>query len=168
MPDICIEPYDERYHKEVQVLFDELQGHLVEIDDLKVQRLSSSYKQHYLEYVIKTVTEYDGIIMFAKNLDENKIIGVVAGIIESKDEEDRLCNRCPKRGIVTELIVAKNQRNAGCGKLLLNSIEEYFKEKQCEFSVVNVFAPNAGAIGFYQGQSYSNRNIEMCKPLIGK
>ncbi len=166
MPAICIEAYDERYHKDAQALFNKLQEHLVEIDDLKVQTLSSFYKQHYLEYVVETVAKYDGKIMVAKNIDENKILGLVAGIIEAKDYEDTLCTRCPKRGIVLELIVATGQRNAGCGKQLLNSMEEYFKERQCEFSVVNVFAPNTGAISFYQKQSYSNRNIEMCKPLL--
>lgn len=75
-----------------------------------------------------------------------------------------MTNPCPVRGIISELVVDRHFRNACVGSLLMDSIESYLKDQNCEYIVVNVFEPNEGAFNFYKSRRYTPRNIEMIKP----
>ena len=71
------------------------------------------------------------------------------GTISSYDEYDYLDYKCPKRGIITELIVTSKIRSKGVGQALMDKMEEYFKLSNCEYVLVDVFAYNENAINFY-------------------
>ncbi len=141
----------------------QLQAHLVSVDDEEVQVLLSKYHSEYLNRLLAILAENNGKLFVATN--HGSIIGIVAGIIEPEDEEDRLTNRCPKRGKVLELVVDKNARSKGTGVSLLRMLETYFAEQHCEFVFVDVFAPNTGALSFYKKNLYAPRNIEMYKRI---
>lgn len=150
----------------VITLLVQLQDHLVAVDDEKVQMLTVRYRKEYIDYLFDALRVNNGILLVAENAAT--IIGFVAGIIEPKDREDVLTNRCPIRGKVLELIVSKDFRLGGIGTALLQAMEEYFKKHKCEYICVDVFAPNEDAVRFYQINSYAPRNIEMYKRLGGK
>jgi len=145
------------------MLLVQLQEHLVAVDDEQVQILTDRYPKEYLNYLLDELRENHGVLFVLENATE--IIGLVAGIIEPKDKEDILTNRCPIRGKVLDLIVSKDHRSGGAGTALLQAMEDYFRKHECEYICVDVFAPNKGAYTFYENNSYSPRNIELYKRL---
>lgn len=160
---MIIREYAPKDKAEVITLLVQLQEHLVAVDDENVQMLTDRYRNEYLDYLFDELRENNGILLIAQN--DVTIIGLVAGIIEPKDKEDELTNRCPIRGKVLELIVSKDYRAGGAGTALLQAMEDYFKKHECEYICVDVFAPNARAYAFYQNNDYSPRNIELYKRL---
>ena len=89
------------------------------------------------------------------------------GIIRKYDKYDYLDYKCPKSGEITELVISKNIRSKGVGKMLMNKIEEYFKNQNCEYIFVDVFAYNQNAIRFYYKDGYHTR-MEIMLKKIGK
>ena len=56
----------------------------------------------------------------------------------------------PRQAYVDSLGVVESERNKGIGALLLNSFEEWAKERQMPFITLNVRAENKSAIRFYE------------------
>ena len=79
------------------------------------------------------------------------------GIIPDYDKYDYLDYKCPKRGIITELIVTSKIRSNGIGKELIDKMENYFRDNNCEYVLVDVFAYNENAINFYERKGYHPR-----------
>lgn len=157
-----IVPYANEKQQVINLLV-ELQEHLVFVDDESVQTIDDEYGERYFAHLQGLVKKNDGIVLLA--VSESGVEGFIAGYIEPKDEEDRITNRCPRRGIISDLAVAANQRGNGIGKELMNAIERYFMEKNCEFVAVNLFAPNDTARKFYDSLGYTPRNIELYKRI---
>lgn len=155
--------YSSEYETAATEMLCELQKRIVSLDDKNIQRFDDEYRQKYLSYVLQLINLHDGKIYLAIN--NNKVIGLVAGYIEEKDEEDKLTNRCPKRGVVSELVVNEKQRGNGIGKVLLKRMEQYFVDKQCEYVSINVFSANTNALKFYELCDYEIRNVELLKKL---
>lgn len=70
---------------------------------------------------------------------------------------DYLDYKCPKRGIITELIVTSKIKSNGIGKELIDKMENYFRDNNCEYVLVDVFAYNENAINFYERKGYHPR-----------
>ena len=87
------------------------------------------------------------------------------GIIIEFDENDYLDYKCPKEGEITELIVSSKCRNKGLGKQLMQKMEDYFKEMDCEYILVDVFAYNEKAIKFYDKNGYHSRMYTNIKKI---
>lgn len=81
------------------------------------------------------------------------------GCIPKYDEYDYLDYKCPKCGQVTELVVSKKVRSHGIGQQLMDKMENYFKEKGCEYIKIDVFAYNENAIKFYEKKGYHTRML---------
>lgn len=123
----------------------------------------SEYREQYFDLMLKSVKDNTGKILLAKM--DNQIVGLIIGIIEEKDTIDRLTNTCPKRGIISELVVSKKARGKNIGKELMKHIENYFKELKCDFIVIDVFGPNKDAYMFYEKLGYFPRNYEVVKKI---
>ena len=87
------------------------------------------------------------------------------GTIPGYEEYDYLDYKCPKRGEITELIVTSKTRNNGIGKALMETLEKYFKENNCEYILVDVFAYNKTGIKFYNKQGYHPRMYTEIKKI---
>lgn len=95
----------------------------------------------------------------------DKAIGLIMGTIPPFDEFDYLDYKCPKRGIITELIVTSKVRSKGVGQELINKLEEYFKLNGCEYVLVDVFAYNDNAIKFYNKKGFHSRMVVDIKKI---
>lgn len=157
-----IVPYSDEKQQVVSLLV-ELQEHLVSVDGENVQTIDDEYGEKYFAYLQRLVKNNDGIILLA--VSDGEVDGFIAGYIEPKDEEDAITNRCPRRGIIADLAVTAPRRKSGIGKKLMNALESYFMEKDCEFAAVDLFAPNGSAGKFYGSLGYAPRNIELYKRL---
>lgn len=157
-----IVPYSNEKQQVVNLLV-ELQEYLVSADEERVQTIDDEYGEKYFAYLQGLIKKHEGIILLA--VSRNEAVGFIAGYIEPKDEEDIITNRCPKRGIISDLAVTASRRGSGIGKDLMNAIERYFMEMNCEFVALDLFAPNDTAKKFYDSLGYTPRNIELYKRI---
>ena len=79
----------------------------------------------------------------------------------NNDEVIRCDFKAPKRGRITELVVAKEYRGKHIGKKLLESMRDYLKSIGCEKIMIAVFGYNKNAIKFYEKNGYHMRMIDM-------
>ena len=66
---------------------------------------------------------------------------------------------------ISELIISKHARSKGVGQKLIKKMEEYFKQINCEYILIDVFAYNKNAIKFYNRQGYHTREIINIKKI---
>lgn len=112
---------------------------------------------------LENVKNYNGKCYLA--IENDKAIGLIMGCIPPYEEYDYLDYKCPKRGEITELIVTSKIRSKGIGNMLINKIEEFFKNEGCEYVLVNVFAYNNIGINFYNKCGYHSRMYTNIKKI---
>ena len=147
--------YDEKYLGDVRDLLTELEEYIVSIDKDELDHVHPEYHEKMALLDLKDVNDNNGKCYLA--IENDRAIGLIMGTIPPYDEYDYLDYKCPKRGIITELIVTSKIRSNGVGKELMNKMEKYFKNEGCEYVLVDVFAYNENAINFYNKRGYHPR-----------
>ncbi len=147
--------YDEKYLEDVRDLLTELEEYIVSIDKDELDHVHPEYHEKMALLDLKDVNDNNGKCYLA--IENDRAIGLIMGTIPPYDEYDYLDYKCPKRGIITELIVTSKIRSNGVGKELMNKMEKYFKNEGCEYVLVDVFAYNENAINFYNKRGYHPR-----------
>ena len=147
--------YEEKYLEDVRDLLTELEEYIVSIDEDELDCVHPEYHEKMALVDLKEVNENDGKCYLA--IKDDKVVGLIMGIIVKFDEYDYLDYKCPKEGRITELIVTSKVRSSGIGTLLMDKMEEYFKNKGCEWCLVDVFAYNKNGINFYNKKGYHPR-----------
>lgn len=155
--------YSDKYLEDVKDLLVELEEYIVSIDKDKLDQLHPEYREKMAILDLEEVREWNGKCYLA--IEDGKAIGLIMGIIPGYDEYDYLDYKCPKRGEITELVVSKNIRSKGIGRELMKVMEDYFKENNCEYVLVDVFAYNDNAIKFYEKSGYHSRMLVDIKKL---
>ena len=155
--------YDNKYLEDVKDLLTELEEYIVSIDKDELDQVHPDYHEMMALVDLDEVNKNNGKCYLA--IDNNKVIGLIMGTIPSYNEYDYLDYKCPKRGIITELIVTSKIRSKGVGQALMNKLEEYFKLNNCEYVLVDVFAYNENAIKFYDKKGYHPRMYTNIKKL---
>jgi ribosomal protein S18 acetylase RimI-like enzyme len=144
-------------------LMEQLMDYIVSIDDLKRTRRMPEFGESYAQRTLQKVAENNGIIYVAE-LDA-ELVGVVVGIIPEQTKEDQLEHVPSKFGEVLEIVVKTGYRGRGVGTMLMNKLEEYFKENNCNMSGVGVLFPNKNAHRLYSKLGYQDRSSYMTKDL---
>ncbi len=98
-------------------------------------------------------------------VENDKAIGVIMGTVKKYSKYDYLDYKCPKIGVVTELVVTKNVRSSGIGQQLMKKMEEYFKSIDCKYIKIDVFGYNDSALKFYYKQGYHARMLTTIKKI---
>ena len=155
MTECNIIEYEDKYLEYVKDLLVELEEYILSIDKDELDQLHPEYRDRMAILDLEEINNNDGICYLA--LKDKKVVGLIMGCIVKYNQYDYLDYKCPKMGEVTELVVSKNVRSKGIGKLLLNKMEEYFKSKNCEYIKIDVFSYNENAIKFYENDGYHNR-----------
>ena len=155
--------YEEKYLEDVRDLLVELEKYIISIDKDNLDQIHKDYRELMALHDLKEVKEYNGKCFLA--VIDDKVVGLVMGIIPEYGEYDYLDYKCPKRGVITELVVTKNIRSKGIGKELMKRIEEYFIAQGCEYVLIDVFAYNNRALEFYDRNGYHPRMIVDIKKL---
>lgn len=155
--------YNEKYLEDVKDLLVELEEYILTIDKDNLDQLHPDYRDKIAMLDLEEVERLNGKCFLA--IENNKAVGFIMGYIVEYDEYDYLDYKCPKTGEISELIVTKNIRSSGVGKLLMNKMEEYLISKGCEYIKVDVFAYNENAINFYSKNNYHNRMHIMIKKV---
>ena len=155
--------YNEKYLEDVKDLLVQLEEYILTIDKDNLDQLHPDYRDKISMLDLEEVDRLNGKCFLA--IENNKAIGLIMGYIIEYDEYDYLDYKCPKTGEISELIVTKNIRSSGVGKLLMNKMEEYLVNEGCEYIKVDVFAYNENAINFYSKNNYHNRMHIMIKKV---
>ena len=155
--------YDSKYDEQIKDLLVELQNYLIDIDNWHTQIMLPEYREKYFKMDMEKVKNQDGKIYL--EIENDKVIGLIIGVVEEKDEIDKLTNDCAKTGSVIELIVKNNIRGNGIGKKLLEKLEEYFRSINCKRINIEVFGPNKKGLNFYEKNDYVVRDYIVSKKL---
>ena len=147
--------YEDKYLEDVRDLLVELGEYIVSIDKDNLEQVHKEYREKMALIDLNKVKESNGKCYLA-TLD-NKVIGLIMGTLRQYDDFDCLDYKCPKEGIITELIVTKKVRSKGVGKALMKKLEDYFKSVGCEYVIVDVFAYNENGIKFYDKLGFHSR-----------
>lgn len=150
--------YEDKYLEDVKDLLVELEEYIISIDKDNLDRIHPDYRNKMALIDLEENKCYLAV-------EDNKAIGLIMGKITKYDEYDYLDYKCPKRGIITELIVTSKIRSKGVGQSLMEKMEEYFKLNKCEYVLVDVFAYNENAINFYNKKGYHSRMYTDIKKL---
>lgn len=155
--------YEDKYLEDVQDLLTELEEYIVSIDKDELDHVHPEYHEKMALVDLEELNENKGKCFLA--IEDEKAIGLIMGTIPPYEEYDYLDYKCPKRGIITELIVTSKIRSKGVGQALMDKLEEYFKSNDCEYVLVDVFAYNDNAISFYEKKGYHSRMYTDIKKL---
>ena len=155
--------YDSKYNEQMKDLLVELQNYLIDIDDWHTQIMLPEYRENSFKMDMNKVKKQNGKIYLS--VENNMVVGLIMGIVEEKDEVDRLTNDCAKTGSIIELIVKNNIRGNGIGKSLLVKMEEYFKNIDCKRINIEVFGPNKRGLNFYEKNDYIIRDMIVSKKI---
>lgn len=147
-----ITEFDKSRESDVKDLLVELQQHLAELDSRGVIVLKDNFRDGYYNYVLHEVERHDGKIFVA--VKNGAAVGAVICKIFCGGDEEQFTTSCPKTGFISDLVVTKSERNRGIGRALLRRAEQYFAEKGCDYSQLEVFAPNARAAALYKNLGY--------------
>ena len=155
--------YEDKYLESVKDLLVELEEYILTIDNDNLDQIHKDYRDKMALVDLEEVKNNNGKCYLA--LDNDKVVGLIMGIVIKFDEYDYLDYKCPKEGEITELIVSKNARSKGIGNQLMKKMEDYFISIGCEYVLVDVFAYNENAIKFYDKEGYHNRMHRAIKKL---
>ena len=150
--------YNTKYDEQIKDLLLELQEYLSDIDKENYNIVGDDYREKYFEKTMEEVKKCNGKILLFK--ENEKIVGLIVGIVNN-DEVIRFDFKAPKRGRITELVVAKEYRDKHIGKKLLDSMKDYLKSIGCEKIMIAVFGYNENAIKFYKKNGYHMRMMDM-------
>ena len=146
--------YEKKYLEDVRNLLTELEEYIVSIDKDGLDQVHPEYHEKMALIDLEEVRNYNGKCYLA--IEDDKAIGLIMGTIIEFDKYDYLDYKCPKEGEITELIVTSKVRSSGVGKELMKQMENYFISQGCEYVLVDIFAYNENAIGFYERRGYHN------------
>ena len=114
--------YDDKYLDDVKDLLVELEEYIVSIDKDHLDQVHPEYHEKMALVDLDEVNKNNGICYLA--FENDKVIGLIMGLIPPYNEYDYLDYKCPKRGEITELIVTNKIRSNGIGQKLINKMEE--------------------------------------------
>ncbi len=160
---MLIMEYDSKYDEQIKDLLVELQNYLIDIDDWHTQIMYPNYRDDNFKLDMNKIRNFNGKIYLA--IESDTVIGLIMGIIEEKDEIDKITNDCAKTGSIIELIIRNDNRGNGIGKSLLEKMEEYFKSVDCKRINIEVFGPNKKALNFYEKNDYIVRDMIVSKQI---
>ncbi len=160
---MIIREYEEADKSAVQDLLVELQKFIVKIDKFHLNILTKDYKEKYFENFYKETNENSGKIFLA--VEGGKVVGLANAFVCQYDDLDRVIYKCPKKGLIAELIVSNKHRKRGTGKALISACENYLKSIGCEYIQLDVFAYNENAEKFYDHLGYEPRVKTLFKKI---
>lgn len=156
-----IAEFTAEYADDVKDLLVTLQTHIAELDKRGVIVLKENFREEYFKFVTEEVKKQDGKIFIA--VKQGRAVGVVICKIFQGGGEEEITTTCPKVGFISDVAVIKGERRQGIGKALLARAEGFFKDGGCEYSQLEVFAPNTQAYELYKNLGFEPLCIYMSK-----
>ena len=161
--DVEIREYIDTDENDLIALTEELQDYLIDLDPLKRLIRHPDYGAWYTARCLEQVRQKSGKIFIGRIA--GKTVAYIAGIIDEESPDIGMGYVQTKAGRITELVVTGSARSSGIGAQLMAKLEAFFLQSGCNIIRVEVFAPNHGAIRFYDKLGYSPRTHDFIKTL---
>lgn len=100
---------------------------------------------------IKAIKSPTNLILVAEI--DKRVVGYIWGFVETIMKH--------KIGKIQELIVTSKQRGKGIGKELIKRMLDFFKNKDCIISEIEVFVENLPTIQVYEKAGFKKREYKM-------
>jgi len=113
--------------------------------------ISEKWRKIKKDSQIKVIKSPTNLILVAE-IDE-KVVGYIWGY------EEKILNH--KIGKIQELIVTLKQRGKGIGTELIKKMLDFFKERKCIISEIEVFVENLPTIQVYEKAGFRKREYKM-------
>lgn len=160
---ISIRTFSPDDRKTIESFITELRRFIMDLDPIHRVRMEPGYIEHEYHSFLEALEKFEGACFIAE-VDATPV-GFIFGLI-AKQSAENLLEVIPTRlGVVKDLYVASEYRNNNLGTLLIEKLQEYFKEKNCDSVWVDVFATNTHALNFYEKHEFITREIGMLKTL---
>lgn len=160
---ITVREYESMDFEAILPLADRFEDYLISIDDMKRLRREEGFAEKYLTYTIQEMQQKNGKFYVA--CDGEKLIGGIVGVHEENSPQLTVEQGERKCGRVSELFVEEEYRGQGIGKMLMEKMENYFRETGCDDIMIESIFPNKNAQGFYKSLGYKERSVELLKEL---
>ena len=155
-----------KYANQAKALLVELQKYIIKMDVFSLNIMGEDFEEQYYKKLLSKIKRNNGKIYIAKSGE--KVVGLIAGYLEKYSKSDAIDYACPKKGIIAELVVTMQQQKNGVGQKLIDKMQQYFIEQQCEYVSLEVFSYNQNAKRFYEKNGFSDRCVIMAKKLQNK
>lgn len=152
-----------KYASQAKDLLVELQKYIIKMDEFSLNIIGENFREQYYKRLVSKTKRNSGKIYIAKSGE--KVVGLIAGYIEKYSKSDAIDYACPKKGIIAELIVTMQQQKNGVGQKLMDKMQQYFLEENCEYVSLEVFAYNQNAKRFYEKNGFCERCVIMAKKI---
>ena len=152
-----------KYASQAKDLLVELQKYIIKMDEFFLNIIGENFREQYYKKLVSKTKRNSGKIYIAKSGE--KVVGLIAGYIEKYSKSDAIDYACPKKGIIAELIVTMQQQKNGVGQKLMDKMQQYFLEENCEYVSLEVFAYNQNAKRFYEKNGFCERCVIMAKKI---
>ena len=159
---IQLRPYAESDRAAIVSLMNDFGQHYVEVDPLKKLIRAPDYGEFFTDAMLSRVREGSGSALVAA---APEVIGFAAGVIETLSDADLRQFEPHTIGRLIELYVEPGSRRAGAARRLLEAFEAFFLEAGCDSVMIEVFAPDPVARGFYSALGYVDRDVQVMKSL---
>lgn len=161
-----IRKYQQKDFNDLVEMTQEFQSFLAGADTLGlVITLDNEKAKKYAEVTLKDVETKEGELLVAEN-ENGQLVGFIAGIIDRTPSDFfRLGHKREVQAWIGELFVKERARKTGLGKQLMQEIEIYFKNSGATASWLKVATDNESARAFYCSLGYTEREVELRKPL---
>lgn len=159
--DVDVIGYEEEHAERVKDLLAELQTYLASLDDRGVIVLKENYREDYFSYLMDEIAKHEGKLLLARNAEG--VTGLAACKIFQGGGEQDITTSCPKIGFISDLVVTEQERGKGIGTALLLAAEKYFAECGCEYTQIEVFAPNTAAKRLYEAFGFKTNCLYLSK-----
>lgn len=163
---MTISEYAPQYEDQVKDLLLELQIYLSALDVRGVLTVKDNYRDEYFRYIRNDAAVHHGKIFVAEK--HGRAVGVVVCKIFQGGGESELTTTCPKIGFISDLAVTESERGCGIGKKLIAQAERFFADRRCEYTQLEVFAPNARAAELYKRLGFVTLCTYMSKKTEAK
>src|SRR3989344_9642689 len=100
---------------------------------------------------LKAIKSPTNLVLVAES--DGKIVGYIWGYIETIMKH--------KIGKIQELIVTSKQRGKGIGTELIKKMLDFFKDRKCIISEIEVFVENLPTIQVYEKAGFRKREYKM-------
>ena len=148
----------------IQSSFEKLHDHVVSLDPIKRIRKMPGYMDVYFAKFLETMRNNEGKIYIAEF--EGKPIGYVAGFVADKQSEENLLEVIPSQlGIIKNVYLEEEYRGKNIGAQLMNTIEKYLIDKNCDAIWVDTNGFNSRALQLYKFMGFSEREVGLMKKI---
>jgi len=96
---------------------------------------------------------------------DGTIAGYGIGLVEPNEERHTINHFPAKQGYIDAFFIKDGYRGKGVADALMNALEEYFRNIDCEYTSVACVAANTAARKFYEKMGYGEQYIDFLKKL---